>query len=120
MRPFGVNARGETGRRTAAAKAGLIRRSLQVLRFAGSMTKGAFRKVGWTWTTRHGWKRTPRRLQTVKAVPISSAQTNLHVDMSACPHAEMWLSSNAIKPMLLEKQIDSLFAQSLSRAFQIQ
>lgn len=33
------------------------------------MTGGAFGKVGWSWT-RQGWKRTPRRLQGVKAVPV--------------------------------------------------
>jgi len=33
------------------------------------MTSGALRKVGWTWT-RQGWKRIPRRLQTVKLVPV--------------------------------------------------
>jgi hypothetical protein len=30
------------------------------------MTAGGFNKTGWHWTTRHGWKRTPRRLQGVK------------------------------------------------------
>jgi len=34
------------------------------------MTKGAFRKIGWTWTARQGWKRFPRRLQAVKLVPV--------------------------------------------------
>jgi hypothetical protein len=34
------------------------------------MTKGAFRKIGWTWTARQGWKRIPRRLQAVKLVPV--------------------------------------------------
>lgn len=29
------------------------------------MTAGGFRKAGWHWT-RKGWKRTPKRLQTVK------------------------------------------------------
>jgi hypothetical protein len=33
------------------------------------MTGGASRKVGWTWT-RQGWKRIPRRLRTVKLVPV--------------------------------------------------
>jgi hypothetical protein len=33
------------------------------------MTGGASRKVGWTWT-RQGWKRIPRRLRQVKAVPL--------------------------------------------------
>jgi hypothetical protein len=28
-----------------------------------------FRKIDWTWT-RQGWKRIPRRLQTVKLVPV--------------------------------------------------
>ena len=35
------------------------------------MTGGASRKVGWTWT-RNGWKRVPRRLLRVKAVPLPS------------------------------------------------
>jgi hypothetical protein len=35
------------------------------------MTGGASRKVGWTWT-RQGWKRIPRRLRQVKAVPLPS------------------------------------------------
>jgi hypothetical protein len=34
------------------------------------MTGGASRKVGWTWTARQGWKRIPRRLRTVKPVPL--------------------------------------------------
>jgi hypothetical protein len=33
------------------------------------MTSGALRKVGGAWT-RQGWKRIPRRLQTVKLVPV--------------------------------------------------
>jgi hypothetical protein len=33
------------------------------------MTGGALKKVGWTWT-RQGWKRIPRRLRTVKLVPV--------------------------------------------------
>jgi hypothetical protein len=33
------------------------------------MTGGALKKVGWTWT-RQGWKRIPRRLRQVKAVPL--------------------------------------------------
>ena len=37
----------------------------------GRMTGGASRKVGWTWT-RAGWKRVPRRLRQVKAVPLPS------------------------------------------------
>jgi hypothetical protein len=31
---------------------------------------GALKKVGWTWTARQGWKRIPRRLRTVKLVPV--------------------------------------------------
>ncbi len=34
------------------------------------MGKGAFRKVSWTWTTRQGGKRIPRRLLAVKLVPM--------------------------------------------------
>ncbi len=30
------------------------------------MTSGGFRKLGWHWTTRHGWKRSRKRAATVK------------------------------------------------------
>jgi hypothetical protein len=36
------------------------------------MTRGARRKVGWTWTVKHGWKRIPRSLRRVKKVPLPS------------------------------------------------
>lgn len=33
------------------------------------MTRGALKKVGWTWT-RQGWKRIPRHMRQVKKVPL--------------------------------------------------
>ena len=58
--------------------------------------------------------------QTLSALSVSGKRRYLH--MWTCPYVHMWighLSSDPIKPMLLEKQIDGLFSQSLGRAFQI-
>ena len=43
-----------------------------------------------------------------------------HVDMRTCLHVGFRLSRDAVEPVLLEKKIDGLFAQSLRRAFKIE